>query len=191
MIIKCYSQKIARLDSTFKKYLISLASLVDLKNPLYIEFKNSKVYVEQRKSIFDNRHFIELNRKLDILYIRKRTLWKPEYFDECNKIQQEFRDFLSDFEDKSFLNRHNQTLLIANVSRNRYDYDICSDEVVIGKLIMYYSTKCVRICVSICNKNYYIPLVWEYGNLYTHRDLWQYIIRVMKIILHYDDWKLN
>ena len=120
MIIRRYSEKDAPMDVQYKKYLTSLARMIDPKDPIYFEFKNGKVFVEQRlyASIEPK---IELDRKLRYIYNKHILMWQPELSVDENKIKKEFRNFLSGFITDillTFSTRHYSLPTIYSISMN-------------------------------------------------------------------------
>ena len=188
MIIRRYSEKNVPMDVQYKKYLTSVARMIDLKDPIYFEFKNGKVFVEQRLyAAYEPK--IELDRILRYIYNKHILMWQPEFSVDENKIQNEFRNFLSEFITDTFVNLFNQTLQLINDSFNKYEYCILSNGAIIGKIAIQPTVEHIRIYTIICNKVYSEDLIWEYGKNYTHRNLWQYIIRALRATLRSDDWK--
>ena len=188
MIIRRYSEKDAPMDVQYKKYLTSLARMIDPKDPIYFEFKNGKVFVEQRLyAAYEPK--IELDRKLRYIYNKHILMWQPEFSVDENKIKAEFRNFISGFISDSFVNIFNQTLQLTNDLFDKYEYCILSNGAIVGKICMQPTTEHIRIYAIICNKGYAEDLIWEYGKNYTYRNLWQFIIRALRATLCSDNWK--
>lgn len=192
MILKKYSQKQENLEAQYKEYLKSCASLVNTTKPIKFEFKNSNVYVELRRpdEYTSQEKLNELERNLSSIYEKETLIWIPEEHLCTKLIQQEFRDFITSFGNPEL--KFNDTLSIKPSILSSPRYIIDATEHMLGSFEIIPQRNLIELKLLVLHREVTdtsLKMSFVYGWQYTHRNLWQYLIRTIKKVLVVKDWK--